>query len=245
MITKLFNANTSKSTNFGPQDQQRTARLLRTLAPCLLALCSPEGALATPEANPELRQEIMSVANTLLLLPPRVASQSPPGPSRSSNTFAMSPPEEASQSPPDSPGPPDDNNATSTFLSVSTLQLPSNALGPPWSRSVTSIFPPESASQSPPDSPGPPEDNNATSTFLSVSTSQFPPDSPGPPDDNNATSTFLSVSTLQLPPDFLSPPWDNNVSSTPSTKCAPQPHISLKITLKKDTTHPALPPKPV
>ena len=58
-MTKLFNANTSQSNNSGHQGQQHTIRLLRTLIPCLLALCSPGGALATPD----FRGEIAPVAS--------------------------------------------------------------------------------------------------------------------------------------------------------------------------------------
>ena len=59
MSTQPFNANTSQSNNAGIQGQQHTVRLLRTLIPCLLALCSPGGALATPD----FRGEIAPVAS--------------------------------------------------------------------------------------------------------------------------------------------------------------------------------------
>ena len=85
MIPKLFKANTSPRTNCSSQGQQRTARLLRRLAPCLLALCILEGALATYELRP--------VANTLLLLSESAFQFPPdfPGPPRDNNPSRTSP----------------------------------------------------------------------------------------------------------------------------------------------------------
>ena len=71
MITKLLNANTSKSANFGLQDQQRTARILRILTLWLLALGSPASRLATPDFMEE--QEATSAkGHDLLRTSPKV-----------------------------------------------------------------------------------------------------------------------------------------------------------------------------
>ena len=84
MLTKLFNAYISKNANSCSQDQQRTASILRILTLWLLALCSLEDALATPD----LREKMVPVASASPTSPPGSILQLPPD---SSSSFLNTP----------------------------------------------------------------------------------------------------------------------------------------------------------